>query len=247
VPLAQTPRQTSDDEHDFPPELGKPQNHWITFSDVGLIENYLRKEWCALVHFRVEESELIALFQYRRSTETDPSISIPLVPNGGRSANRCDISDPGEKHIVFVDGVKAMESPERVIPSLVWVDVPDRIDDFLPHALYFCSKSGFAFRGRNRTVEDWELGLWTGAFPIGADKLTGKMVQSAAQVMNSIPNNAKQGWRNRVSLEDLNNWLRGVRLDIYAHGVGLRISEDAERGFELLDMFFGPLDFLSNA
>lgn len=189
----------------------------------------------------------MALFQHNRGTETEPSISVPLIFNGRKAIYCRDVSDPGEKHIVLVNSVKAMESPERVIPSLVWVDVPDRIYNFLPHALYFCSKSGLEFRGRNRLIEDWELSLWARLLAVDDDKGAGEMIESRAEVVNSIPHDAKQRWRDRVSLQDVDDWLKGIAIDIYPQGVRTRAIKNPHSGLEVLDMFFGPLDFLSNS
>lgn len=93
---------------------------------------------------------------------------------------------------MLVDDIKAMESPERVIPSLVWVEIPDRIYNFLPHALYFSCKSGFEFRGRDRPVENWELDLLSRLVPISSDKCASEMIESGAEIVDSVSSNAKE-------------------------------------------------------
>jgi hypothetical protein len=247
VQLTQSPRKFADDFQNLSPELDERKNHRVTFSDIGLVENYLRKEWCALVHVQAHKLELMALFQHCRGTETEPFISIPLISDGRRPTNCRDISDSSQKHIVLVDGIKAMEPPERIIPSLVWVDVADYVYDFLPHALYFSGESGFTLRGRNRAVEDWELNLWRRLEAIGPNERTSEVIECAPQIMDSVANDQEQLWWDRLSLSDMDDWLRRVRIDIYRHGVGFGVEVDTKARFEVIDMFVGPFDFLSHA
>jgi hypothetical protein len=239
--------QRVDHFEDFSSELRKRENHRVAFSDIGLIENYLRKELCVLIDFRVQELELLALFQYSKFPEVCPSISIPLIGDEGITIYSSDVSEASEQHIVLVDGVKAMESPERVIPSLVWVDIPDRIYSFLPHAMYFCRKTGFELRGRNRSVENWEFDLIRDFLPVSDNKGACEMIEGASQVVNGIPDDAKQLWRDRISLKDMDSWLRGVCIHIYVDGIRISASEGAQLHPEISDMFFGPVDFLANS
>ncbi len=116
----------------------------------------------------------------------------------------------------------------------------DRIDDFLPHALYFCCKSGFELRGRNRTVEDWELSLLGGDLPISMNKSVGEVIQGAPQVVDGVSGNGQQFWRDWIGLEDVDSWIRSFSIEIYSQGIRFGSHKDAKSGFEVLDMFFGP-------
>ena len=228
--------------------MRKAQNHRIAFSDVGLIENYLRKELCILVHFRTRDTELLALFESQRNPwDTDPTITVPLIGDGRKTIYCGDATPSHDKHIVLVRNVKAMEPPERVIPSMVWVDSPDSVYSLLPHALYFVLKSGFALRGSNRIVENWELSMWGDDPVLGADESASQMVKGCPEVVNSVAQNAPEIWRDRVRPDDLNNWIQGIGFDIYPNVIRPRINVAVQTGFEITDVLFGPLDFLSHS
>jgi hypothetical protein len=78
-PLFESPRQFPDQYEDTPTELVQSQKYGIPFSDLGLIENYLRKECCILIDFYSSSirRELVALFQCQReSGDTQPSTDL---------------------------------------------------------------------------------------------------------------------------------------------------------------------------
>jgi len=228
------------------------QDDGITFSHPGFMENYLREESCILLHFKASnlhsgDSELLACFHNRRDAGySEESITVPSTLYRWQPAYRRDASESSDKHVVFVDNVKAMESPERVIPSLVWVDVPDRLYDVLPHALYLSSESGLTFRGCERTVKDWELSLWSRLGAIGPDERTREVVECGAKIVDCIAKDQASTWRQRISLEDMDRWLSRLTLHIYPQAIRLSGVETSKFGFEVLDVLVGPLDFLSD-
>jgi hypothetical protein len=148
---------------------------------------------------------------------------------------------------VFVDSVKATETPEKDIPSLIWLVTKDLIYRLLPHSLYLSVKVGLVILGNNRALEDWEFYLGPRIVPICADKGTGEVIKSGAKVLNGIPTNDTELRRNGVSLEDMHKWLSGIRVHLYRSGVGLSRKEFSQSSFEIRDVVIGPLDFLSHA
>jgi len=230
-------------------KLRQSKGNGVALSNAGFIENYLRKELCFFVHFQVRsiKRELVALFQHcGHSGDTSPYIAIPLVKNG-REAIYCRDSSVGrDEHVVLIDGVKTVETPQRVIPSFVWVNIPDRLYDLLPHALYLGGKSGFTLLGRNRAFEDWELRMWSGDVASAPNESTCEAIEGTPQIVNRVAHNCGGSWWEGLCLEDMDHWLRRVRFDIYPQAVRLRIDECPKGDFEIGEMFLGPFDFLAN-
>lgn len=231
-------------------EVPKRQENWITLNNTGLVEHYLRKEFCILVHFQVRKlnRKLLAFFQYHgTSGNPSPAIAIPIGIEGKDPIYCCDASEGGYKHLVLVDNVEAVEPPEGHISSLVWVDTPDRVDGFLPHALYLSATRSFLLCGRRRVVHDWETGAFSDGISISQDEDTSDMIQGTSEVMDGVAAGNGNDWRNGISLEDMDRWLGGLRFHIYHQGVRISSPETVDLGFDLGDMLFGPLDFLPNS
>ena len=57
---------------------------------------------------------------------------------------------------MLINAVQGMETPKRVIPSLVWLGSVDSVYSILPHALYLSRLSGFVLRGG---IEDREVDM----------------------------------------------------------------------------------------
>lgn len=241
----ETKREISSDFIDSPKGLLQRQNKGITFSNAGFIQDYLQKELCILVHFHVRniDQELVALFQRKGDAgNPSPSIANPLIAEKRSTSDGGDVSPSGDEHVVLVDSVQAMESPEGVIPSLVRVSCADRIYGFLPHALYLSAKSGFVTRGNRSVIEDREFGVARRGLVIPADEATGKIVQGSSEVLDDIPGNEGNLWRNPACFHDVDKWLTGLRISIYLQAVGVSFNERRDGDFELLDTLVGPLD-----
>jgi hypothetical protein len=145
------------------------------------------------------------------------------------------------KKIVLVDVVEAMESPELIIPSLVWVGIPDNLYDFLPESLYLSAKNSFVTRGNRRMIEDWE-GVPVDSFPIGEHQSANEIIQSRTEVLKHVPSEQTNFWRNGICLDDMNKWLSTLKIALYPQVVGISSKEGSEFDFELVDSLFGPLD-----
>src|SRR6185295_3135400 len=52
-----------------------------------------------------------------------------------------------QQQAVFLDAVKSIKDPEQVIPTFIWFDEVNRVDNILPRSLYFSSLLGFIFHG----------------------------------------------------------------------------------------------------
>src|ERR1019366_2717360 len=172
---------------DSPKHLPKRQKYGITLSDAGLIEGYLQKKICVLIHIRGIKEELVVLFQREGNAgNASPLIANPLITHSGKAVDASNSAPRRDEHIVLVNSVEAMEPPEGVIPSLVRVDVPDRIYGLLPHSLYLSVKSGFVFRGNRSMVENREFGLGGRGLIVPEDESAGEVVESGSEVLDSI-------------------------------------------------------------
>lgn len=144
------------------------------------VERYVEMELHVLLHFRFRDgAEYIAWFQdakrvgrYENATEirngfagVASSINVrrPNAFTWRHAMCRIGRSDSKQK-AVFVDCVKSVETPERVIPSFVWLDRIDSVNRILAHSLYFSSKVGGCIF--LRTVGDREIDVCAGGFPV---------------------------------------------------------------------------------
>ncbi len=220
------------------------KNQGVTFGDANFIQSYLQKQACVFVHFYACNvwRELVALFQREGDArEPDPPISDPLIHDWWKAVDSRDPAPSCYEEIVLVDVIKAMKPPEFIVPSLVWVGIPNNLYDFLPDALYLSAKSSFVGRGGRRMIEDWE-GVPIDSFPIGAHQSANEIVQRRTEVLKYIPSEQTNLWRNGISLDDMNKWIATLKVVLYPQAVGVFPKESSEFNFELLDSLCGPLD-----
>jgi len=220
------------------------KNQGVSFGDADFIQSYLKKQACILVHFYARDirGELVALFQREGDTrDPNPPIADPLIHDWRKSIDGGKTPPSCYEKIVLVDVVEAMESPKFIVPSLVWVGIPDNLYDFVPDALYLSAKSSFVTRGNRRMVEDWE-GVPVDSFPVGTHQRANEIVQSRTEVLKHIPSEQTKLWRNGICFDDMNKWLSTLKVALYPQAVRVFFKEGNEFNFELVDSLFGPLD-----
>ncbi len=159
----------------------------------------------------------------------------------------------GKEGAVLVDVVKLVESPEQIIPTLVWFEPIDSFYRFLPHALYFSSLRGFV---SSEILSNGKFDT-TGRFLAGANehKLEGEMVESTPKIVDDIASssdyiNRNSGQSNEFRIShvrelkcplDVLAGLQVVLASNYCNVLG-----DEKVGCQITEVLFGPLNFYAD-
>jgi hypothetical protein len=238
----------------------KYREQGFTLANPCFINRYVNEELYILVRFRIRQidEDFIACFHCERSPSSfgpdilrrvSPGPSLHYVQGRVGSVNMLsdapvvDECTDSEQKAVLVDVVKAMEPPERVIPSLVWFDRADNVYRVFPHSIYFSSEHFLFMWGGKRLVEDWESGLICDRAAIHGNETAGQIVKGTPQILENISSNQAQLDRDDQILSQAIDSLSRVRVSLYDEAVGARIYEAEQRDLEIMEVFVGPFDF----
>lgn len=250
--------EVQNDLHDKPFQFMENFNNRLTLNNLRLVERYINMELHLLLHLRMKNGvEFIANLELDRSNVQQ---GVGKVRNGVIGARTYESSDNfgsfrwrhascrireagGEKQAVFIDLVKFMETPERVVPTFVWFEDVERFYDILPKNLYFSTNlSRHVFCG---TFDDWELR--PSACTVGGQgKLAGQVIERAPQVVQYVTNDIRNGERYVGEFGDVIRTLSRFKIvldtDSVWYGFPSGIQRD-ESGNQVLDVLLGPFDF----
>jgi len=253
--LVQEPRQVSYDILDASKRLFENSKYDFSFSNPRLIERYLQEKLWIIVHLRFREinGECVACFQRESISQLRRCLgdnafgtsSYHVVTQFSMEAgiDKRDRGASGHQKAMLVDTVEAMEPPQGIIPSLVWLDSLDRIYSTLPHALYLSRKSGLLLLGERFTIADWEADIF-GRFGLRSnpDESARQVVQSASHILNRISSDqTEMGW-NRSNFCDCVDSLLTLRISLYSGTVRVGFGELDSGSHEIVDVLIGPLD-----
>jgi hypothetical protein len=169
-----------------------------------------------------------------------------LVPSdhsgllGWRHASMCVRNAGGNQQAVFVDLVKLMETPERIIPSLIWFEGVERFYCILPKNLYFSTNVGrHVFRG---TPDDWELNSRLSF--AGPRKSKGDVVEGTPKIVQNVANDVGNVEGNVRDAGDIITALSRVRIILDSKSsIRCAVEKGPDCGFQVLDVLFRPFDF----
>src|SRR6266700_3883242 len=89
----------------------------------------------------------------------------------------------GEEQAVFVEVVELLEFPEQVIPTVVWFNLVENVDEWLPQVLYLSTKLGrLVF---HQTPDYREINPLSSS--TRSNELASGVVQSASEIVEDIP------------------------------------------------------------
>lgn len=145
-----------DDVFDVFSDLQESWKNRLTFDDPRLAERYLKGELRVIVDFsigNVSKKDVALLEREQRILRFDVHLDPPgtetatpggkdmnsaaAVGDNARSVYSAQRHSHGNQEPMLVDIVKLVESPERDILSLVWLETVDNSDSIIPHSLYF--------------------------------------------------------------------------------------------------------------
>jgi hypothetical protein len=112
----------------------------VAFENIRFAERYISSDAHLFVRFVVpfKFADYVSCSQCRNEGEV-------VVPGGLVQSDRPRTSFHGgsEQQMVFVEDVKLMEPPKKVIPSTVWTQRVDEIFRRLGNAMCFSTRFGF--------------------------------------------------------------------------------------------------------
>jgi hypothetical protein len=246
--------------------IGHPQERWsehCASENLRLSEDYLNVQLHILVHFRVGNisKEFVAFFQRafdltcidREDTDFVQEFRAPMWSE--RSSQRFSLewtnatrymrSTDSNQHAVLIDVVKAMESPEKFIPTFVWFESVDRFYRVLPHTLYFSRRFGVVPCGVFGNGEvDVPSGLDTSA--ANDYKLVSQVVQGTPEILDNITHNQTNVARDLLDGRgNIIDQLSRLRIALCGNYIWLgRCSEKrADFNMQVTDVLLGPLNF----
>jgi hypothetical protein len=174
--------------------------------NVGFRERYINSEAHILIHFRISGSPMEFVACLQRCVPSNLSsvneADIGEVGNGhsgmttrvnsGESSPVSFVQTPGlilgsdsQEYAVFIDIVKSVETPQMVIPTLIWFDRVDAVYGILPQAGYLSSLTGPVVIGG---IENWKSRLLAGLNTRSSDheKLVSQVIQCRPAVVDYI-------------------------------------------------------------
>ena len=239
-------------------ELLKCWENRLTLNNLRLAERYLKAKVHILVHFRVSlvDEEYVACFQrihsvsgfheegrdFKRIGERLPHLLIHECTNVKAPKVGADCN----QQAVFINTVKLVESPERIIPTLVWFDRVDSFYRLWPHTLHLWQLLFFVFLGR---VKNGEVDIWKWPWFTGSPnhELIGEMVECTSQVLDDVANDTSNNERRILNCREVIDKLARLRVGLGSDFIGIGIEKGFESDIEVLDMLFGPFNFSPGA
>ncbi len=156
------------------------------------------------------------------------NFDVPEVNERRADCDRCEDA-------VFVGVAEFVECPEKIVPSFVWLESANEIDNLL------WKRFATSFQGRLKigsTVREREVGVTT----FGSPKSVTSLVESRPQVVNSIGGNSLQARWHGLNELDLVRVLASVRLTLDEGFVGLSFEEFGGLPFEIIEVIVSPLN-----
>jgi hypothetical protein len=158
------------------------------------------------------------------------------VGEGINAAKGCSNRD---QQAMLINSVQLIETPEKVISSLVRFGHPDCVLSGLAHQLYFSWRVGFVFLGsfKNRK-RSAPVGLVAGC----NHKLISEMVQSRPQIEENITRDKAEFVGNllRSGKEVLD--ISSLRIMLGVEEVWVGFAEGYCETLQLMDVLIGPFN-----
>lgn len=234
-------------------------NQRLTLNNSRLAERYLKGELHLLIHFRVGSvlKEFVACFQGEKSVggfEKDVGENRNLPPcefwNRGEHLSHkstqvwadVDATECGthsDQSAMFIDIVKTVQTPERIIPTLIWFDSVNRFYSRLRHSPYFSGRFGFVFRG---IVADREIGLLGRSRAASNNELVSHVVKGAPKTVEHIADDDGDMDGSLLNAVNVVDQLSSLRIALGVDCIGIGHKERPDFCLNITEVLFGPFD-----
>lgn len=179
----------ANDQRDSTAEAIKGGNAWFTRKRPATRKDYLAGK----AHFHWDCSFVALGHRYelslvaRRADCAGEASGREVIPTACRDGN-LDGAGDGQDKLVFVGEVEFVDRVEGVIPSLVWLRIPNQLNGDRP------AFSDPRFQPPFQvcfTLHDREAGIVEG-LPAGACALSNQVIEGGAQVMDRVADDQRQ-------------------------------------------------------
>lgn len=147
-------------------------------------------------------------------------------------------NDHGDKDFVFVGITQLVQSPEKIIPSLVWLKRHHHVKDFFRNVL---GASFYSTQHFGEIIPEREMGVMAALSGGNGGSVSGT-VKRGAQVGKDFEGDAADGGWQGFSQLDLMKILSSVRIWFNQNGVWITTDEGSNLPFQLVDASLGVLD-----
>jgi len=151
---------------------------------------------------------------------------------------------------------EVVQTPEGVVPSLVRLEAVDHFYGTRMHSLYYSRRLGFVFgrtlaKRESGALEsnfalgsriDNSLGFCPGSLPVSLDKLPSQVVETAPQVVDSVPSDQSEICGRLLSDLNVKYKLTGLLVLIAQKSIWVALSKDLDARFKIMDVVFGPVN-----
>lgn len=228
---------------------------WHPFGNAGFVNAYCEVKAHILIRFRVRDGqEFLACVQ----RDWKPLLSEPDDPSRASRKGNGEVlwsqrllnrhflwsevmhrvyGANGQEQSMLVNVVEPVKGPESLVPSLVWLDSVERFERLLLNAVYDLPQGGFVGLGG---MSDGELSVFgdDGNYP------TSEVIESAAKTVQDIASDKRYMTGDGWDFSDVIREFSGLRVYLSERRNGVRIVKDAQSGIQLVEVLFGPIQFV---
>lgn len=246
-------------------------NNRFTLRNPNFAERYIKMELHVGLHFRFRDGEdYIAYFQNAdgidfnpQSTEVRGGLTAQRDGNSRTAGHRVTTDVPvlqfrpsltwrhamcaksrsdSKQKAVLVDVVKAVKTPESVIPSFVWFERVDSLNVIIAHSLYFsCVLGRCIFPG---SISNRKTDVVTGRLPgFLSNESVDKMVERTPKVLEGIAANGDNILRDGLHADEVIAALASVRIVLDFNCIWAGTEEGITSDLQILDVLVGPINF----
>lgn len=250
------PRELANAAFNLTSQQNKDNVEWRPFGDAGFVNAYCEVKAHILIRFRIGNGqEFLACVQRHWQPIFGTELHSRLFPTGEskhhvmwaeRLLNRHFLwsevmhevyGADGQEQSVLVNVVEPMEGPERVIPSVVWLDTVERFERLLLNAGYDSSQGGYVGLGG---MSDGELCVFCddGNYP------TREVIESGAKTVQNVTSNERYVSRDRGNLADAIREFSSIQIYLSERRNWVRFVEDSNSSKKFLEVLFGPIQLV---
>jgi hypothetical protein len=251
--------ETPTDILDYLGEMVERINNRLTLTNPRFVERYLNFELHILLLFKRKAASSVEFIADIQRPSRWPSGSRPFndFPESGidvglacdqpslisgENAAHLETRGSGNQESVFIDLVKFVESPEKVVPALVRLDLIDSFLDSNSKALYLSPKAGRLVSCLG--LRDWKVNNVVGLSGIlDGVEFESEVIESAPEVLECVCGNNGNVIGSSTDLLDPHYILSRLRILLEPDSIGILGVKGFEQSMEIVDVLVGPIDF----
>jgi hypothetical protein len=226
-----------EDALDYARKLVEDSRRWLSVHNVNLRQRYedARLEIAVECRTAPDAEQFHLIFRaipdgrpHEMSELNVAEYGVVETKGSGVHRNRSD-------DLVFVGITEFVQSPQKVIPSLVWLKRHHQVEDVFRDLLGGARDSTLRF---GYVVTEREMSMLTVLASSDADSKSG-LVESGAKIVKRIEDNTWQFDWQRLCEFDLVRILGAIRVYVHESGVWIAVREGAGLPFECLNVTLG--------